>query len=217
MRLRILYIVAIWSMTLVKVSSQTEVTPFYHWSFGVSSGDLLHTLFNSTEGEEFYPAFMLEYTGRAFAVQGGFRLGYNQTHTSYDGFLDSEITESSMLSGQLAGTYYLFRETRWQIKAGLQVVGGRSREDIIEDSGFDRVTTRRLEWNAGLGPVIDFRFLVHPRISLGMEASMIYAWNHSELQQLFTNFPDFDNTKEVVDGEDLVVYEPATIYLRFHF
>lgn len=214
---RILYILVLWSVTAVTASGQQQETPYYHWSFGVSTGDILHALFNSCEGEPFYPAFMLEYTGQQFAVQGGFRPGYNMTHTSYDGFLDTEITETSSISGQLAGTYYLLQEARWQIKAGLQAVAGRSREDIIMDSGFDRVTTRRLELNVGVGPVIDFRFLVHQRISFGMEASLIYSWSHSELQQLFTNFPDFDNTKETVEGEGLDAYEPATIYMRFHF
>jgi hypothetical protein len=58
---------------------------------------------------------------------------------------------------------------------------------------------------------------VHPRISLGTEASLIYSVTHSELQQLFTNFPDFDNTKDTVEGNSLDVIEPATIYMRFHF
>ena len=77
--------------------------------------------------------------------------------------------------------------------------------------------TRRLQWNAGIGPVMDFRFFVHPRISLGMEASLIYSWTHSEHQQLFTNFPEFNDTKETIEGNELNVLEPSTIYLRFHF
>jgi hypothetical protein len=95
--------------------------------------------------------------------------------------------------------------------------GGWSQDDIIEDSGFDRVVTRRLQWNAGIGPVIDFRFFVHPRISLGTEASLLYSVTRSELQQIFTNFPDFNNTKETVEGDEIAFIEPATIYLRFHF
>ena len=114
-------------------------------------------------------------------------------------------------------TRHIFNSKNWLIKAGLQFAGGWSRQDINEDSGFDRVITRRLEWNAGLGPVIDFRYFVHPRISLGTEASLIYSVTRSELQQIFTNFPDFNNTKETVEGNSLVVNEPATIYLRFHF
>nr|MDQ3017566.1 hypothetical protein [Bacteroidota bacterium] len=72
------------------------------------------------------------------------------------------------------------------------------------------------EWNGGAGPVIDFRFFVHSRISLGIDAALIYSYSQSELQQLFTNFPDFNTTKDKVITRDLKVIEPATIYLRFH-
>ena len=115
------------------------------------------------------------------------------------------------------GARILLSDGRWQIKAGLRYEGGYSREDIIEDSGFDRLTTRRLAWNGGAGPVLDFRFFVHPRISLSIDAALIYSYSQSELQQLFTNFPDFDTTKDKIIDRGLQVVEPATIYLRFHF
>jgi len=197
--------------------SQAEEPKIYHWNFGISAGDILHELFNGDNSNKAYPAFTLEYAGVSHSLQGGFRMGYNKEDTEYDGFLDTEVNEQLALSGQLAATRHIFSDKRWLIKAGVQVTGGWSREDIIEDSGFDRVTTRRLQWNAGLGPVVDFRFFVHPRISLGTEASLIYSVTHAELQQLFTNFPDFDNTKETTRGDSIAFVEPATIYLRFHF
>lgn len=196
---------------------QSDSVRFYHWDIGISTGDILHELFNSSNSLKLYPAFTLEYAGQKYAVQAGFRPGYNQAATDHEGFLDTDVTEQLSLSGHLAFTRVLFNDKNWQIKAGLQVPGGWSREDITEDSGFDQVTLRRLEWNVGVGPVIDFRYFVHPRISFGLEASIIYDWSHSELQQLFTNFPDFDNTKSTVDGQSFEVIEPGTIFLRFHF
>lgn len=197
--------------------SQSDSTRYYHWSLGISAGDILHELFNGENTNKSYAAFTLEYAGQRYAVQAGFRPGYNRADTQHDGFVDTDVSKQLTLSGQLAGTRNIFSEKNWLIRAGVQLTGGYSREDIIEDSGFDRVTTRRLQWNAGIGPVIDFRFFVHPRISLGTEASLIYSVTHSELQQLFTNFPDFDNTKDTVEGNSLDVVEPATIYMRFHF
>lgn len=197
--------------------SQTNDTTYYHWNLGISTGDVLHELFNGTSTNKSYPAFVLEYSGQKYSVQAGFRPGYNMTDTRHDGFLDSEITEAISLSGNLAMTRHIFNSKNWLIKAGLQFAGGWAKDDITEDSGFDRVITRRLQWNAGLGPVIDFRYFIHPRISLGIEASLIYSATRSELQQLFTNFPDFNNTKDTSEGSTLEVHEPATIYLRFHF
>ena len=78
-------------------------------------------------------------------------------------FLSMTVSLVLLMSGHLAFTRNIFSEPRWLIKAGLRYEGGWSREDIIEDSGFDRVTTRRLQWNGGAGPIIDFRFFVHPR------------------------------------------------------
>lgn len=197
--------------------SQSEDPKWYHWSLGVSGGDILHNLFNSENENKPYAAFILEYAGERYALQAGFRPGYNTTDTQHEGFLDSEVTDQLSLSGHLSFSRNIFSNQNWLIRVGLKLNGGWSREDITEDSGFDRLITRRLQWNTGLGPVIDFRHFIHPRISLGTEAGLLYTLTRSELQQLFTNFPDFNNTKDIVKGNHVDVEEPATIYLRFHF
>src|SRR3990170_6667726 len=155
---------------------QTEEPRYHHWSFGVSAGDILHSLFNSESANRQYAAFVLEYSGHKYALQAGFRPGYNTVDTEHEGFSDSDITEQLSLSGHLALTRNIFSDERWLIKLGLRYEGGWSREDIIEDSGFDRVTTRRLQWNGGAGPMLDFRFFVHPRLSLGTDAGLIYTY-----------------------------------------
>ncbi len=217
MRQRNYYITFAFMLSAILGWSQTDTTKYYHWDIGISTGDILHELFNGENTTKKYPAITLEYSDQKYSVQVGFRPDYNQTNTTYNGFLDSEINDRFSISGHLAFTRIVFNNKNWQIKAGLQIPGGWSREDITKDSGFDQVITRRLEWNVGLGPVADFRFYVHPRISFGLEASLIYAVSQSELQQIFTNFPDFDNTKETVKSDAVAVVEPATIYIRFHF
>ena len=202
--------------TSTMLCAQDE-SKFYKWSFGVSAGDILHQLFNADESNRSYNAFVLEYSGRRYALQAGFRPGYNKSDVSHEGFLDTEITEATNLSGSLSISRIIYTDHRWHILAGLKYAGGWSKEDIIQDSGFDRITTRRLQWNSGIGPVIDFRFRVHNRISLGMEASLLYTVSRSELQELFTNFPDFNTTKDIVEDNSLDVIEPATIYFRYHF
>ncbi len=197
--------------------SQSEEPQYHHWSFGISAGDILHNIFNTENLNRTYASFVLEYSGQQYALQAGFRPGYNTTDTKHDGFSDSEITDELSFSGHLNLTRTIFTDHRWLLRAGLKYQGGWSREDITKDSGFDRVITRRLQWNAGGGPVIDFRYFVHPRISLGTEASLLYTYNHSELQKHFTNFPDFDTTKDKIIGRKVDVSEPMTIYLRFHF
>lgn len=217
MKIKSCYIICLLSLSATIAWSQVDSPKYYHWSFGVSAGDILHELFSGDDAPKAYPAFMLEYAGQYYSVQAGFRPDYNMADVSHDGFLDTEVTEQVSLSGTIAATRHILSDRNWLIKAGLQFSGGTSREDITKHSGFDRVITRRLQWNAGFGPVIDFRFFVHPRISLGTEASLIYSWSRSELQEIFTNFPDFNNTEDVVEGNALRVVEPATIYLRFHF
>ncbi len=216
MKRRIVHIVVCLFLAYSACLGQSEDVKYYHWSFGISAGDILHHLFNGENPNRSYAAFVLEYSGHQYALQAGFRPGYNTADTRHEGFLDTEITDELSLSGHLALTRSVFSDPRWLIRAGLRYEGGWSREDIIEDSGFDRITTRRLQWNGGAGPMIDFRFFVHPRISLGIDAGLIYSYSQSELQQLFTNFPDFDNTKDKVIERKLNVAEPMTIYLRFH-
>lgn len=212
----ICHVLFLLALSYVPGKAQTEEPEHHQWNFGISAGDILHHLFNSDNANRSYAAFVLEYSGNKYALQAGFRPGYNSTDTEHEDFADSEVTERLSLSGHLALTRNVFSESRWQIKAGLRYEGGWSREDIIEDSGFDRVTTRRLQWNGGAGPILDFRFFVHPRISLGTDAGLIYSYSQSELQQLFTNFPDFDNTKDKIIERKLITAEPMTIYMRFH-
>ncbi len=196
---------------------QVADSPAYPWSFGISSGDILHNIFSTTNENPPYAAFVLEYAGPKYALQLGFRPDYNMQDVQHEGFLDTEVTKTKAISGSLSFTRAIFKDEQWNIQGGLKYTGGWSREDIIKDSGFDRVTTRRLQWNSGGGIVVDFRFAVNPRISFGTEASLIYSFGKSELQQLYTNFPDFNTTKDVVKENSLKVIEPATIYLRYHF
>ncbi len=216
MNIRITHTISFLILFTASGFCQTEDTRYYHWSLGVSAGDILHHLFNSDVTNRSYAAFVVEYSGHKYALQAGFRPGYNAVDTEHDGFIDTEVSDHTALSGHLALTRSVFSDARWLIRAGLRYEGGWSLEDVIEDSGFDRVTTRRLQWNGGGGPLIDFRFFVHPRISLGTDAGLIYSYSRSELQQLFTNFPEFDNTKDIVIEKKLSVSEPMTIYLRFH-
>jgi len=211
------YIILLFALPVAHVWGQVDETKYYHWSLGISAGDILHELFNGEQTNKAYPAFTLEYAGQKNSLQAGFRADYNLADIQHEGFQDSEVTDHLSLSGTLAGTTQIFSDRNWLIKAGMQFSWGYAKDDITKDSGFDRVINRRLQWNAGCGPVIDFRFFVHPRISLGTEASLIYSWSTSELQEIFTNFPEFDNTEDVVHANSLEVVEPATIYLRFHF
>lgn len=216
MKLRVVHIVILNLLVCSGVLGQKSETKYYHWNIGVSAGDILHHLFNSDNENKSYAAFVVEYTGHKYSLQAGFRPGYNLIDTEHENFSDSDITDQLSLSGHVALTRNILSDNRWMIKAGIRYQGGWSREDIIEDSGFDRITTRRLQWNGGLGPVLDFRYFVHPRISLGTDAALIYSYGQSELQQLFTNFPDFNSNKDTVIERKLNVVEPMTIYLRFH-
>ena len=216
MKKRIGHTIAFLFLTSWACFGQSDEIKYYHWSFGISAGDILHHLFNGDNPNKSYAAFVLEYSGHKYSLQAGFRPGYNAVDIRHEGFSDNAITKQLSLSGHLAFTRSVFSDPRWLIRAGLRYEGGWSREDIIEDSGFDRVTTRRLQWNGGAGPILDFRFFIHPRISLGLDGGLIYSYSQSELQQLFTNFPDFDNTKDKIIERKLNVAEPMTIYLRFH-
>jgi hypothetical protein len=214
---RLLFILLMLALSITMAWSQATEETYRRWSIGVSAGDVFHHLFNGDEASREYPAFMLEYYDGKKILQAGFRLGYNRTDTEFESFLDTEVSRQMAISGQLAWLKSIFSENRWNILAGIGYRGGYSREDIYTDSGFDRVTTRRLQWNGGAGPMADIRFFVHPRISLGVQAGIVYNYSHAELQELFTNFPEFDNTKEKSIEQRVEILEPATIHFRFHF
>jgi len=216
MKKYLLWSIGILSLSVQGFGQEAEKLP-YPWSFGISTADVLRGIADANDGHKSYAAFVLEYAWPRYSLQVGFRPDYNHEDTQHEGFVDTEVTKTKAISGSLAATRTFFTDRHWSVKGGLQYAGGWSREDIIEDSGFDRVTTRRLQWNSGGGIVADFRYAVHDHFSFGIEASLIYSFGKSELQQLFTNFPDFNTTKDIVKEDELQVNEPATIYLRYHF
>src|SRR5690606_24848149 len=97
-----LYIAFIVLLSSTSAWSQRDEVRYYHWSFGVSAGDILHQLFNVDETNRSYAAFVLVYAGQKYSLQSGFRPGYNATDTEHEGFLDTEVTDQLSLSGHLA-------------------------------------------------------------------------------------------------------------------
>ena len=94
------------------------------WSFGVSAGDILHQLFNADNENRSYAAFVIEYAGNQYAMQAGFRPGYNRQDIHHEGFVDTEVTKQHGISGGIAITKLLLHDQRWNIRAGIKYDGG---------------------------------------------------------------------------------------------
>jgi hypothetical protein len=97
MNIRISFTLVLIVLVAYTSRGQSDEPKFYHWSLGISSGDIIHNLFNTVDTNRSYAAFVLEYTGEKYALQLGFRPGYNLTDTRHEGFIDSEITEDDFL------------------------------------------------------------------------------------------------------------------------
>jgi len=154
--------------------------------------------------------------------QNAIRLGiggaFNQDKTQIDGFADSE-TRLSYAMDVRAGyeRRIVFKKMKGFVYFGGDVAFNLEANELIVDSGFDKVSTIDRSWGAGLGPILGVQYYLTPRLSISTEGAFYFFYNKKTEAQLFENFPNFDDVINQVQGLELQQILPASIYLNYTF
>jgi hypothetical protein len=87
----------------------------------------------------------------------------------------------------------------------------------VDDTGFDKVTYENEEWNLGGGPFVQLVFRINDRISLSTDGALYFKHFNTTENELFENFPDFNNELSKTTGQKLEVFLPTSLFIHFHF
>ncbi|MEM6262325.1 MAG: outer membrane beta-barrel protein [Bacteroidota bacterium] len=144
--------------------------------------------------------------------------GTNQrTETSEEGFADTETQQDYSLDARLGVERLLPVGKRWMVNFGLDATTRLVGNVNIIETGFDRVETTTSTTGFGFGPVMGIQFFFNEHLSLYTEGSFYYTFFTTTTERDFTNFPQFNDEEERVEGQELLNNLPATLWLVYRF
>ena len=80
---------------------------------------------------------------------------------------------------------------------------------------FDELDDRLYVW--GPPPFVQLVFRINDRISLSTDAALYFNHFNRTENELFENFPDFNNELSKTTGQKLEVFLPTSLFIHFHF
>lgn len=152
-----------------------------------------------------------------WAIRTGIGGDRHKSTETEEGFADSKTTESNEIDYRIGIEKRFSLGEKWQANIGLDGLGFSSKNKVVEDSGFDVVTTSESVNGWGGGPSFGLQFNLGRQISLYTEASFYYTFSTREGARLFKNFPEFDDELKKTKEENLDIRLPAVLYIVFRF
>lgn len=134
-----------------------------------------------------------------------------------EGFADSRTTQTGNLDVRLGLERRFELGEKWTGNVALDGTGFFSENKVIEDSGFDVITTAETADGWGVGPSFGIRFDVTQRLSLYTEGFFYYTFSDVQSARTFKNFPEFDDQIMNVEEEELKISLPSVLYVVFRF
>lgn len=197
---------------------QSDTTKTFRHDIGLNAIGMLRALFNSDELDAVTP-YLFSYNldmGKT-NFRAGLGPSYSSSTETHEGFSDSEKTTSVDLDLRLGLGFDVVDHKRWTVRTGFDVIGGYRLDKTVDDTGFDKVTTENKAWNIGAGPFAQLIFRINDRISLSTDSALYFNHFNIEENELFENFPDFNNQLSQTTGQKLEVYLPTSLFIHFHF
>jgi len=185
---------------------------------GLNAIGMLRALFNSDEIDAVTP-YLISYN--LDMGKTNFRLGIGPSFSSstetHEGFSDSQNNTKIDLDARIGLGFDVIDQKRWVVRTGFDIIGGYHLDKTVDDTGFDKVTTENEEWNIGAGPFAQLIFRINDRISISTDAGLYFNHFNSRENELFENFPDFNNELSQTTGQKLEVFLPTSLFIHFHF
>jgi hypothetical protein len=99
----------------------------------------------------------------------------------------------------------------------LDGVGYFSKDETIDDSGFDVITNSETVNGWGVGPSFGLQFNLTERLSFYTEGFFYYKTGERQSARTFKNFPEFDDELRNIDEEEIQISLPSVLYVVFRF
>jgi hypothetical protein len=143
---------------------------------------------------------------------------FSREKAQEDGFADSETQLNYSIDARLGyERRILFPNAKTLAYFGGDVAFHYQGDELIIDSGFDKVSTLERTSGFGIGPVLGVQHHITPRLSISTEGAFYFFYKNKTEAQLFQNFPNFDDIINQVEIFEIQQIIPASIYLNFVF
>jgi hypothetical protein len=190
----------------------------FRHDIGLNAIGMFRALFNSDEVDAITP-YLISYN--LDMGKTNFRVGigpaFSSSTETHEGFSDSQKNTTVNLDVRVGLGFDIVDHQKWTVRTGFDVIGGYHIDKTVDDTGFDKVTHEDEEWNLGAGPFVQLVFRINDRISLSTDAALYFKHFNRTENELFENFPDFNNELSKTTGQKLEVFLPTSLFIHFHF
>jgi len=152
-----------------------------------------------------------------FGIRTGIGASYKKEKSTEEDFEDSSTDINSSYNFRFGLEYQNQFHKRWTASAGLDFIYNNKTTKFTADSGFDVFTEKTTTKGSGGGPVLGLYFNFNKHLSIYTEAAFYFIQEEEEQSREFTNFPQFDNTKDTIEISELETLLPTTLYVVFRF
>ena len=214
-------LVAFLSFTIA-TSAQDQTTPqppLFQHELGLNSTFFVKQFLSFNNFDSLATPYLLTYKLRykAYAFRVGVGGGRNKTVRTEEGFVDSDTDNSYHYNLRLGVEYQQPIGKRWIGYFGMDFVKNLSLDELINDTGFDRVTRRTIVDEIGFGPIVGIQFNIGQRFSIATEARFYYLFRENRTERLFKNLPQLDDEINRFDEEELITSLPSNIFFIYRF
>jgi hypothetical protein len=148
-----------------------------------------------------------------YALRLGMGGQYDKKVQKEENFANSVTTLKQRLDLRLGLERRFSLGGRWQGNVGLDAVADWTQDKIINDSGFDVITTTKDLQYIGGGLSVGIKYQLTKRLSFGTEGFLYYTIGEITDGEFFKNFPVGEDEISKSDVYNLKVGLPSALYL----
>ncbi len=152
-----------------------------------------------------------------FGIRTGIGVSYKKEKRTEDEFEDNDTETNSSYDFRIGLEYQNQFHNRWSANVGLDFIYKNNTSKFVADSGFDVFTQETTVKGTGGGPVLGLYFHFNKNLSIYTEGAFYFVRKKEKEIREFTNFPQFDNSEDLVEIAELETFLPATLYVVFRF
>lgn len=170
---------------------------------------------NANDQNPYFLTYKLVY--RNVALRAGFGGKLDESESFIDGTTDILTLKKSNFDWRIGLEYRMSIGKKWIGTFGADYVAKKAFDEIISNSGFDKVVIADNQTGSGGGLAIGVQYALTPKLMLGTEAAFYYLNMERRQATTFENLPEFNTDPEIDNNRVTQSLLPSSIYLIFHF
>lgn len=189
------------------------------WTCGINTSLITSSLFK-IENDKIFNPYILDVRRRlrklSFVTIGiG---GHNENKINQlEGFADKTFIDDWKLALRLGYGRQEVLNAKWEVDYGLHIVTEMFANNIIQDSGFDKISDINQGFNFGGGPFLSVSYNILEKLSLRSESALYYHRGVTYTAKTFQSVPESSDFGTRTITNTIKTFVPINIYLTYHF